>query len=360
MEAPLYRGGLEDVARLYTLLRDERGLVVYGYRLDGGSIGFGVVRGASELPLRVEAEAGPGRYRLRSGVSFTTSHQSPKNYLHPPRQVVARVREDLSVEEPGAGEGGVALFAVKPCDLSAVKVLDELFRAGANPLYAARRGRVKFVVVEECLRPGATCFCSTTGSGPTAREGFDVAYAKLGGGTVLFKPGSPAGQGVLEEMGLEEAPESDVAEYRRLAEEASRRACLGVAVEEVQRALRRLMGDRGFWERVSERCLACSSCNMVCPTCFCTELVDEYDGRVNTRVAQWVGCLSYTYGMVAGGHFRRWLYTRYRHFVLHKFLFYPVQTGRLGCVGCGRCVTWCPAGVDLRETLLRAVGEGGG
>jgi ferredoxin len=348
---------LRDLERLVGLLRElGGGSTLLGYRAAQPAPVFGEIRGLEDLPLSVSDVQGPGYYRLVDGYRFRHTYGSPKHYLLPPEHAILVVKPSYEVVEPERESGGVVFFGIKPCDLWAVEVLDRIL-LGKHPVYTARRRGVQAIIVEECLEPGETCFCALMGYGPVASGGYDLAYARLDRDRLVFKPSSKLGWELVERLSLREAGDEVVEEYLDMVERAvdtmKRRM---PSLERATSAFKRLIGSVEFWEKVSERCVGCANCNYVCPTCFCTEIVDRVESDHATRVATWTGCLSYTYGLVAGGHFRRELYMRYRHFVLHKFLFYPKQIGGLvGCVGCGRCITWCPLGVDLRETLKRAV-----
>ena len=345
-----YKGSERDLLRIYGFVRSIG--AVYGYVKSGDGIEFGCIEDASEIPLDLTVVQRPGYYKVSSGFGFTHSFQSPKTFLYPPRMTVAIVREDLSVEIPEDNiSEEVVLFGIKPCDLAAIRVLDELFSLNFNPYYFNRRRKIVGIIVEECLYPGETCFCHFLGTGPEAVDGFDLAYARIGKDFVLFKAKSPFGKIVASKLGLEKAGEDDVNTYRKLVEEAKKKTSIGVSVEDVRKTLSISIVDEDLWKELSKKCLGCANCNMVCPTCFCTEILDEIEDGVSRRVAHWVGCLSHVYGLVAGGHFRGQFYTRFRHFVLHKYLFYPKQTGLLGCVGCGRCIVWCPVGIDVREAI---------
>ena len=158
-------------------------------------------------------------------------------------------------------------------------------------------------------------------------------------------------------MDLKPAMESEINEYlgkiRSTREKTSK--AFNKAIKDLQETLMIKAKDKDLWLKISENCIGCGNCNFVCPTCFCLEFdyfIDEKNQGVKT--AKWTGCLLYSYGQVAGGHFRPELYTRYRHFVLHKLVFYPRQIEMLGCVGCGRCITWCPMGIDLRDSVNNA------
>ncbi|MEM0048431.1 MAG: 4Fe-4S dicluster domain-containing protein [Ignisphaera sp.] len=353
----LYKGNEEDVLKVYESVKSIG--IVYGYKKSDNEIKFDFISGASELPLDVTTTQRPGYYRINAGFGFVHSFQSPKNFLYPPRTDIAIVTENLYVEVLENNIKSVVLFGVKPCDLAAIRVFDELFASNFNPYYFNRRRGIAGIVVEECLYPSETCFCGSVGTGPDVTDGFDLAFARIDRDFVLFKVGSSFGKIIVNKLRLERANESDVGVYRKLVEEAKKKTSIGISVEDMQKALSISIPNEHLWRKLSEKCLGCANCNMVCPTCFCTEIVDEIENDRSRRIAQWIGCLSYIYGLVAGGHFRKELYTRYRHFVLHKFLFYPKQTGLLGCVGCGRCIVWCPVGIDIRETIKSVVNEYG-
>ena len=328
-----------------------------GYVLRGDSVILGEVRNLADMPVWVSDHQAPGHYSLKRGFKFRHSFYSPKWFLLPPKYDLLVTTPDYNYSSPlNLPEKRVVLLGVKPCDLVAVTVLDRLLH-GKHPVYTARRSSIVGVVVEECLEPGETCFCAVMGSGPLATSGFDLAYARLDENTLIFKPGSQLGHDLVSRLKLREASRELVESYYEVSKRAVNAMKNRLAqLQELLVALGKSIRDEEFWREVSEKCVGCGNCNYVCPTCFCSEIIDTVEESWSLRTGIWISCLSYTYGLVAGGHFRRDLYTRYRHFVLHKFLFYPKQTGGLlGCVGCGRCITWCPVGLDLRETLNSAV-----
>jgi len=356
----LYTGRLRDLERVAGKLREYLNEIVFvGYVLRDSVPIFNEITSMNTMPLKISDIQNPGYYELTRGFRFRHSFVSPKWYLLPPEYNLLVVTPNYevvnSVESP---RSRIVLFGIKPCDLRALSALDKLL-LNKHPVYTARRLSVVGIVVEECLEPAEVCFCAITDSGPIVGEGFDLAYAKLEEDTVLFKPGSKLGYEIVNALGLEEATRDQVEAYWSVVKRVVNTIMSRVpSLREIVSALERSMNRDDFWKSVSEKCTGCGNCNYVCPTCFCTEIVDRVEESKSTRVALWTGCLTYTYGLVAGGHFRRNLYMRYRHFVLHKFLFYPKQTGGvLGCVGCGRCSTWCPLGLDLKETLSRVARE---
>ena len=117
--------------------------------------------------------------------------------------------------------------------------------------------------------------------------------------------------------------------------------------------------DHPRWEETAERCLSCGNCTLVCPTCFCHDELDEpaLDGSGSLRVRQWDSCFDRQHAQVHGLNFRPQIAHRYRQWLVHKLASWIDQFGESGCVGCGRCITWCPVGIDLTEEVAVIRGE---
>ena len=348
---PLLQGSLEDLRKLFNEVR-ELGYTIVGPKLVDGVIRYEILNSFDDIPYGYEDIQEPGSYRVVEGQSFRHGPDSPKKFLYPPELVLLRIRPDWSIEIPRLEEKRIAFFGIKPCDLAAIEVMDRVLGYLGDEHYINAR-RDSLIVVENCTRPGKTCFCASMGTGPEARWGFDVSYTVLSRDTVVIRPGSDVGLKLVERLGLEPPPLETVRRLRRVLEEARRAARAPFSAEELPDLLEHAM-DSPVFREVAEKCLGCGSCSMVCPTCFCFDIVDELlpDGTA-VRKRVWDSCLTYTFAQVAGGHFRPDIWARYRHFVLHKFCFWPRQFGVMGCVGCGRCITWCPAGIDIRETIRR-------
>ena len=246
----------------------------------------------------------------------------------------------------------LALLGVRACELAALGIHDRVLAGGTfvDEDYRARRDSLLIVAVQ-CTRSASGCFCTSMGTGPEVREGHDLVLTELDDGFVVGA-GSAAGERLLARLpGRLASP----------AEQGAATAAVNAVRSEigdpvVMEGMRdRLMDqlDNPRWAQVAERCLACANCTMVCPTCFCTStrIESDLDGTVNVAERQWDSCFTAGFAKVAGGNFRPERADRYRQWLTHKFATWFDQFGTAGCVGCGRCITWCPVGIDVREEL---------
>ena len=256
----------------------------------------------------------------------------------------------------------LAVIGARACDLAALAIHDRVLAGGpaVDDDYAARRADL-FVVAVECALAMSTCFCASMRSGPEVTGGADVILAELDGGFAA-KAGSPAGVALLDELGLAAAePEAG---RRAEAQAAATRASMTDGVDLAglrERLLANL--DHPRWDQVAERCLACANCTLVCPTCFCTgtTVTSDLDGHVSASARTWDSCFTAGFAQVAGGgSFRPRHRDRYRQWLTHKFATWWDQFDTAGCVGCGRCVGWCPVGIDVREELAVIAGPATG
>ncbi len=337
--------------------------------------GFSVIAPAIEDDIVVLREYGPadtlprgysdtqdgGSYRLtRTGddrlFAYAAAPQGFKRVLWPPRQTLYESRrtadrlEILPVtEEPKK----LALFAARACEIDAIAILDGVFDNGdfADPGYWARR-RDAFVVLVECGRSGDTCFCASMGTGPAREAGFDIALTEIFGNgphRLLARAGSERGAEVLAEIAGRPATAGDADDRNRMLAEVAaaqaRRMPADVA------AILAANPEHARWNAVAERCLTCGNCTMVCPTCFCstTEDSSSLDMSTATRARRWDSCFTIDYSYIHGGAVRASARSRYRQWISHKLSTWHEQFGRAGCVGCGRCITWCPVGIDIVE-----------
>ena len=356
-----------DLDELVQALR-AKGFTVTGPVARDGAITIDTIEDAAELPAGWAEEQEPGRYRLtptNDGAVFahTVGATSWKRFLNPPEARLYRIQTDgksFVVPERAAPPAKYALFGVRSCDLTGIAMLDRVLAEGAlaDPDYVASRSQA-FIVAVQCGRAAASCFCTSMKSGPRATTGFDLALTEILGDRHRFfvEVGSDAGSGILSTVKHHAAEPAD--------EEAARLVWEG-ATAAVRRTLdtaglhELLTGgtENGAWQTAATPCLACGNCTMVCPTCFCCTFEDSSDltGRAAERRRKWDSCFSLSFSYIHGGSVRSSLAARFRQRIMHKLVWWHDQFGSSGCVGCGRCATWCPAGIDFTREVdkLRA------
>lgn len=349
------------LAALVKALRGA-GYAVIGPVRRGDAIALEEVDDAAALARGLLAEQERGRYRLRERgdgafFGYAPSAASWKAFLHPPALSLFRAfRESrgFRIERTDPPSPRLAFLGVRPCELAAIARLDTVLARGAypDPAYAARRKEL-LVVAVQCVEPGGTCFCASMGTGPRADRGFDLALTEpLDGGPheLLVEAGSERGAALLPALGGRDAAAADVERARAASAAAAGRMGRTLETRGLAEALA-ASAESPRWEEAARRCLCCGSCTMVCPTCFCTTTEDRTDvpGREAERRRLWDSCFTLDFSYLHGGSVRRSPASRFRHWMTHKLASWWDQFGESGCVGCGRCVTWCPAGIDLTE-----------
>ena len=339
-----------------------RGYRVLGPRLGDGAIVYDDIAGVKDLPAGWRDRHGAGRYRLErrddaAVFGYVVGPHSWKRFLHPPSETLWKVRKTdggLKLETDAEESPRYAFVGVRACEISAIAVQDRVFIDGPfkDKPYEARR-RDAFIVAVNCAEPGETCFCVSMQTGPRASSGFDLCLTELVDDerhAFLVETGSSAGAEVLAEVPHEAASDADV----EAAEAVSRRAADHMGRELETAGLKELLQGNlthPQWDKVAERCLTCGNCTMVCPTCFCTTVVDHSDltGSEAMRTREWDSCFTLDFSHIHGGSVRKTAASRYRQWMTHKLAHWYDQFGTSGCVGCGRCITWCPVGIDITE-----------
>jgi ferredoxin len=348
------------------------GYTVIGPTASDGAIVLAELTSATELPHGWGVETGPGTYRLRprddrAAFANSAGPQAWKRFLHPPREplwTADRTAEAIAFTEPADDGTRYAFLGVRPCDLRAIAIQDRVL--AASHTYAARRAR-SLIIAVNCTEPSATCFCDSAGGGPRAQDGYDIVLTEIleeGEPRYLADAASDTGLSILDSM-PEWPAEPDVVDRaaQAVADAAER---MGRALPEGD--LRTMLAgalESPHWEDVAARCLACANCTMVCPTCFCTSVDETTDltGDHAERWQHWASCFEADYSYLHGGPVRASTASRYRQWLTHKLGTWHDQFGESGCVGCGRCVAWCPVGIDITAeatALARASGSGSG
>ncbi len=364
--------GMRGVLPTADLRRLLDALSVKGYRIVGpivrdGAVVWETVRSVSDLPVGWRDHQEPGRYRLEQTGSpeiFGVVHgpQSLKPFVFAPREPllqIERSKNGLATRPTLPQSEKVAVIGARACDLAGLATQDQIFLNGAyrDPYYAARREGL-FLVAVNCTRGLNTCFCASMETGPRAKHGFDLALTELED-QLLIEAGSEAGCDLLSNLCLSRGSE-------QLSAEATTRvdACAQSQVRRLDHSrLPQALYDaheHPRWDEVAGRCLACTNCTMVCPTCFChtVEETPDLSCQHTTHARLWDSCFTQEHGYIHGKNIRPTIKDRYRMWLTHKLASWIDQFGASGCVGCGRCITWCPVGIDLTEELPALLSPG--
>ncbi len=348
-----------------------RGYRVLGPRVRDGAIVLAPLQRWDQLPEGLEDDTAPGHYRLRHAghrhcFRWSLPQQGLKPWVFPPEERLWRVQRrhghHLRFQAAPTEAPRYAVLGVRACELAALDLLDRHFLAEPHPdpRYRARRQGL-FLIAVHCQRAAATCFCASTGDGPRARDGYDLALSELDQG-YLVEAGSEAGHAVAETLPLIPAAPELQAEAERAIRACARQQRRALPSRQLRDALH-ARRDAAHWQTLQGRCLSCSGCTAVCPTCFCHRHRDQPhpidDGSDHLR--HWDSCFTPEHSRLHGIVVRAALPARYRQWLLHKLAYWHDQYGRAGCVGCGRCISACPAAIDLTAEVqaLLATPEAG-
>ena len=353
----------EDLNLLFDALR-QRGFTVVGPTIRQDAIVYDELPSADALPAGWTDEQAPGSYRLRrrdDGALFgyAVGPHSWKRYLFPPVTPLFSASRDgqaVLTEDPEPPAPTYAFIGVRACELAAIDVQDRVFvgPGAQDPLYGARRSGA-FLVAVNCAEAGGTCFCVSMGTGPKVTEGYDLALTELlseDDHVFLVEVGSDRGAEVIADLPRSPAAEEHLAAADRVVERTAASMGRSMDTDGIKDLLYRNL-EHPRWDDVAARCLACGNCTLACPTCFCSSVEDGSDlaGDEGGRQRVWDSCFTLDHSYLHGGSVRVSTRSRYRQWMTHKLATWIDQFGTSGCVGCGRCITWCPVGIDITEEV---------
>jgi sulfhydrogenase subunit beta (sulfur reductase) len=337
--------------------------------LRDGAIVIDEITSASELPVGVVDRQEAGEYRAerteaKTYFGFNAGPESWKRLLFPPRITLFQAESvkngaaatlAFTTPEPPPK---MALVGVRACDLRAIQIQDEVFLNGpyTDPIYKARRQSALIVAVN-CGQAANTCFCTSMGSGPRAEAGYDLALTEVvdkGAHYFVAEVATTAGHDVLDRVTHRPAESTESHAAAAVVERTAR--SMVRSMQTVR--LKELLSDSQrspIWEDIASRCLTCGNCTLVCPTCFCSAVEDTTDlsGQVAERSRRWDSCFTTAHSYIHGGSVRPSSTSKYRQWMTHKLSSWWDQFGSSGCVGCGRCIAWCPVGIDITAEVAR-------
>lgn len=369
---------------LYDVLQ-AHGYKVVGPQVEDSAIVFKEQKQSQSLPWGWQEETSPGTYSLQhksakskskqqSAFAWNTGPQGIKPWLFKPEQEIWRAVETedgLRFRQSEQHIEPIAFIGLRACDLAALNIQDKHFVQGAyaDPFYTGQRQQLLLIAVN-CQRSTETCFCVSTGDGPEVRYGYDILLDELDEG-YLIDAKSAQGEQIIDELGISDAEHLQLQQQSQI-QKASKQQRKMPSATALQALINKLDDKR--WQQIAERCLACGNCTSVCPTCFCSKqesqsyLIEKDPlqenpesndkNPVSSQVRLWDSCFSEKHSYIHGKTIRTEISQQYRQWLIHKLLTWQSQYGRTGCVGCGRCISWCPVGIDLVEEASALLAEG--
>jgi sulfhydrogenase subunit beta (sulfur reductase) len=338
----------------------EKGYQTLGPCIRDDAVVYAPIRTMADLPQGFTSQEEAGRYRIvASGnkryFDITPGAQSWKQVFFPPRTPLVDLQKNAGWEaKPAAAPAGrFALIGARPCDIAAIKIQDRAFIRDdfVDPLYNERRKNA-FILAVNCLHPGGTCFCASMGTGPRSHGDFDLGLTELDD-IFLVEIGSEAGLAILKGIPAQAADAASVKKAQDGLDAAAKQMGRQLDTSDLPELILKNL-EHPEWAAVAKRCMSCASCTLVCPTCFCWDAQDQsaVTGCETVRERIWDSCFNPGYSSVAmGGNNRPNTRSRYRQWLSHKLGTWKEQYGVLGCVGCGRCITWCPVKIDITEEI---------
>jgi len=352
-----------DFQQLFDALK-RQGYRVLGPTVREGAIVYDEITSVEDLPQGWSDEQDGGKYRLTRRADealfgYAVGPHSWKKFLHPPAVRLWTAKRDagrMEVQEIPPDRTKTAFLGARSCELHAIAIQDKVFMGGSQMEtgYKSRREQV-FVIAVNCGVAGGTCFCASMNTGPKAMSGFDLAVTEILEGSrhfFLVDVGTEAGAILLRQLTHRPADDAEQQAAERIYVRTA--SSMGRKMDTV--GIKELLYqnyEHPRWDHVAARCLTCANCTMVCPTCFCTTVEDVTDlkGENAERWQKWDSCFTMDFSYIHGGSIRSSAKSRYRQWMTHKLATWIDQFGSSGCVGCGRCITWCPVGIDITEEV---------
>lgn len=343
----------------------SKNYIVIGPTIKNEAIIYDEITSSKDLPIGITDVQSPNTYKIKKNelptfFNFVVGLQSWKKFLYPPQQklfTIALENHEMNFlienEEPK-----FAFLGVRACELQAILIQDKIFINGEyqNSNYKNRREN-SLIIAVNCTKAESTCFCDSMNSGPEVKSNYDILLTEILENNehyFLLEVGSPKGEEIVNQLNLIDAEPIEIEKKQKVISKTKSQLKRNFDTKDLPQILTRNL-ENPIWEIVAKRCLACGNCTMVCPTCFCMT-VEDYTDLEKTKSERWMrwdSCFTLEHSYIHGGSVRVSVASRYRQWLTHKLSTWVDQFGVYGCVGCGRCITWCPVGIDLTEEATK-------
>lgn len=353
----------DSLDKIIAALKSE-GYMVIGPVLKDGAIVYDELNSIKELPAGWGDEQEAGQYRIRKRndgalFGYNVGPQSWKKFLFPGRLKLWKAERNpkgFDIEPDDSEVPKYAFIGVRSCELNAMFIQNKVFNNGmfADSYYNKAKKNI-FVIAMNCAEAGGTCFCVSMKTGPKAKEGYDIALTEIlnpGEHYFVADEGTQHGSEIMELVESIPATEENIKAADNAVKNAEENMGRVMETDGIKSLLYKNHANP-IWDSIAKRCLSCANCTMVCPTCFCSNVEDVTDlsGDHTERWRSWDSCFNLDFSKVAGGSFRTSIKARYRQWMTHKLASWIDQFGTSGCVGCGRCISWCPVGIDITKEV---------
>jgi len=285
-----------------------------------------------------------------------------RNTVVPAKSVFFPVKEEMfsykkdstgyQLKVPGPSMSKKLLFGIRPCDASALAMLDVAFKEGYEDPYYLEKRRDTVLVGMTCLRPYDSCFCTSLGGGPGESKNVDIMMTQVGDEYIL-EGITQKGEELL--AGVEyftDASEADISRLRSVKEGALKQITRKVNVKDITQRIYDVIENKEFWETSAIKCVSCGVCTFFCPTCYCFDISDEKEKGTGIRKRAWDSCQFPVYTKMPAENPREEKWRRVRQKVAHKYAYFPtLYGGTISCTGCGRCIRLCPVSWDITAVI---------
>lgn len=346
----------------------ELGYICHGPQVQNNTIVFDELQSIDQLPWGVRDIQEPGKYRLeqtnkKEAFAWANGPQAIKPLLFKSRETVWTVERDangkLCFNPAEPTQQPIALIGARSCDLAGMAVQDKVFIEDQhkNQHYEKRRKNL-FIVAVNCGYSSQNCFCVSTNTGPKCQSGYDISLTEIEQGFVA-ESGTDSGKKIMDRLKLPKATNDQITQGEERVKHAANSQTKAMPKNNA-RVLRDLLLnnlDHEQWDDVANRCLSCGNCTSVCPTCFCHHETEtpSVDGKFSEHQREWDSCFSAGHSYIHNTVIRDDTKSRYKQWLTHKVGTWWDQFDMSGCIGCGRCITWCPVGIDITEEVSKLI-----